>query len=264
MTGSPTLGFRIFRAVFLLGLAAFFALPLIAMLDFSTKVPATGERTLEDWKALIVDETLRESILVSLQLALLTVLGMVLLLVPTMIWVRLRVPRATRLVEFLCLLPLTIPALVIVVGIKNVMAWVTYYVGDTPLALTFPYIVLVLPFSYRAIDAALSAIDVKTLSEAARSLGASWPTVFVRIVLPNIVSGVLGAATITVALVLGEYTFGSLLNYVTMPVEIAAIYKVQARAAVAAALASIIVIALMLMLLSYISRDRRTRQGAAA
>ena len=121
-----------------------------------------------------------------------------------------------------------------------------------------------LPFSYRAIDAALSAIDVKTLSEAARSLGASWPTVFVRIVLPNIVSGVLGAATITVALVLGEYTFGSLLNYVTMPVEIAAIYKVQARAAVAAALASIIVIALMLMLLSYISRDRRTRQGAAA
>ncbi len=264
MTGNPSVGFRVFRVLFLLGCVAFFALPLVAMLDFSTKIPATGERTFDDWKTLVTNQTLRESIIVSVELAALTVLGMVLLLVPTMIWVRLRVPRATRLVEFLCLLPLTIPALVIVVGIKNVMAWVSYYVGDTPLALTFPYIILVLPFSYRAIDSALSAIDVKTLSEAARSLGAGWPTVFVRIVLPNIVSGVLGAATITVALVLGEFTFGSLLNYETMPVAIAAIYKVQARAAVAAALASIIVIAVLLMLLSYVSRDRRTQKGAAA
>ena len=45
---------------------------------------------------------------------------MLVLLIPTMIWVRLRVPQAGRLMEFLCLLPLTIPPLVIVVGITNV------------------------------------------------------------------------------------------------------------------------------------------------
>jgi len=39
---------------------------------------------------------------------------MLLVLVPTMIWVRLRTPWAKGVVEFLCLLPLTIPALVIV------------------------------------------------------------------------------------------------------------------------------------------------------
>ena len=87
---------------------------------------------------------------------------------------------------------------------------------------------------------------------------------FVRIVLPNIITGVLSAASITVALVLGEYTFASLLNYLTMPVEIAAIYKVQARAAVAAALASILLVALLLLVLSYVSRDRRTKEGSAA
>lgn len=257
-------GFKVFRALLLSLVGAFFAVPLIAMADFSTKIPATGERTVADWKLLVTDQALRDSIVTSLLLALLTVVGMVVLLVPTMIWVRLRVPGATRLIEFLCLLPLAIPALVIVVGIKNIMAWVTYFLGDTPLALALPYIVLVLPFSYRAIDSALSAIDVKTLSEAARSLGAGWLTVFVRIVFPNIVNGVLGAATITVALVLGEYTFGSLLNYLTMPVEIAAIWKYESRAAVAAALASIFVIALMLMMLSYISRDRRSKEGSAA
>ena len=109
------------------------------------------------------------------------------------------------LIEFLCLLPLTIPALVIVVGISNVYSWVTYLLGDSPLVLTFVYVVFVLPYAYRALDAALSSIDVATLAEAARSLGAGWFTVIVRIIMPNITGGILGAAFIAVALVLGEY-----------------------------------------------------------
>ena len=71
---------------------------------------------------------------------------------------------------------------------------------------------LVLPYAYRAIDAGLSAIDVKTLAEAARSLGSNWFTVIVRVVLPNIRSAVLSAAFLTVALVLGEFTIASLLH----------------------------------------------------
>ena len=99
---------------------------------------------------------------------------MVVLLVPTMIWVRLRTPGLSRIVEFLCLLPLTVPPLVIVVGITNVYTWVNYLLGDSPQVLVFAYVVLVLPYSYRSIDSALSAIDVTTLAEAARSLGAGW------------------------------------------------------------------------------------------
>ena len=120
MTGARTWG--LLRWSLLLAFTAFFLLPLMALLDFSTKLPATGERTGEFWRALTQDPTMTEAITTSLLLNLLTVVGMVVLLVPTMIWVRLRVPGATRLVEFLCLLPLTIPALVIVVGIKNVYA----------------------------------------------------------------------------------------------------------------------------------------------
>ena len=84
--------------------------------------------------------------------------------------------RCAALVEFVCLLPLTIPAIVLVVGLAPVYAWITYLLGESPLTLTFAYIVLVLPFAYRALDAGLSAIDVVTLAEAARSLGASWAT----------------------------------------------------------------------------------------
>ena len=109
--------------------------------------------------------------------------------------------------------------------------------------LTFVYVVLVLPYAYRAIDAALSAIDVATLSEAARSLGAGWFTVIVRIIMPNITGGILRRAFIAVALVLGEYVFASLLHFDTLPVAMAALCKSNGPAAMAAALASMILVA---------------------
>ncbi len=141
----------------------FFLFPLYAMADFSTRNLIAGGRTLQAWKNLVADDALYQAIVISLLLAVFTVVVMLVILVPTMIWVRLRAPWAKGMVEFLCLLPLTIPALVIVVGLRNVYLWVTYFLGESALTLTFVYVVLVLPFAYRAIDAALSAIDLKTL-----------------------------------------------------------------------------------------------------
>ncbi|MCY7402582.1 MAG: ABC transporter permease subunit [Nocardioides sp.] len=259
MSGSTS--WRVLRWVLLLVFAVFFLLPLVALLDFSTTVPATGERTGAAWRSLAQDPTLTEAITTSLLLALITVVGMIVLLVPTMVWVRLRVPRATRLVEFLCLLPLTIPALVIVVGIKNVYAWVNYLVGDSPLTLSFVYVVLVLPYAYRAIDSALSGLDATTLAEAARSLGASWTTVIVHVIVPNIWPGILAASFISVALVLGEYTVSSLLSYNTLPVVIVLLGKSDAPQSMAAALASILFAAALLVLLSFLDRRRRPHGG---
>ena len=244
------------RWVLLLLFGVFFALPLLALLNFSTRDVITKERTGQAWSALFDDPLMSQAIRTSLELAVITMVGMVVLLVPTMIWVRLRVPAATRLVEFICLLPITIPALVIVVGLKNVYAWVAYLVGDSALTLAFVYVVLVLPFSYRAIDAALSAIDSTTLAEAARSLGAGWFTVIARVIVPNIWQGVLNAAFVTVALVLGEYTIASLLHYDTLQVAIVLLGKSDAPTSMAASLGTIALAFVLLVGLSLLDRRR--------
>jgi putative spermidine/putrescine transport system permease protein len=171
--------------------------------------------------------------------------------------VRLRTPWAKGVVEFLCLLPLTIPALVVVVGLKNVYLWVTYFFGESALTLTFVYVVVVLPFAYRSIDAALSAIDLGTLSEAARSLGAGWTTTIARVVVPNIWSGVLSAAFISVAVVLGEYTIASLSGFQTLPIEIVALGKSDGPTSVAASLATLLFGFVLLLALSLVTRRRR-------
>ncbi|MGH3510378.1 MAG: ABC transporter permease [Nocardioidaceae bacterium] len=257
MSGSRTQDRHPWRTLLLIPFGLFFFVPLLSMLDFSTRNPATNHRTFAYWDALVKDPDVRSAIIVSLLLALFTVVLMLVLLVPTMIWVRLRVPKASRLIEFLCLMPLTIPALVIVVGIRNVFSWVTYIFGDSALTLTLPYVILVLPYAYRSIDSALAAINVVTLSEAARSLGARWLTVIWRIVVPNITSGLMSAAFVAVALVLGEYTFASLLNFPTpLPVVQVQLGQTSGPTSVAAALASFAFVAVLLVLISFFDRRK--------
>ncbi len=250
----------VFRVVVLLACGAFFLVPLLSMLDFSTRdYRNEGERTGAAWQLLITDPLLRGSIITSLVLSVLTVVLMIALLVPTMIWIRLRLPRLRRLVEFLCLLPLTVPPLVILVGATNVTLWLNYLIGNTPYWLALLYVVLVLPYAYRALDAGLSAIDVNTLAEAARSLGASWWTVIVSVIVPNVKTALISASFISIALVLGEYTFASLLNFNTLQVTIALQAKSNAQESVAASLAAIIFAIALLIILTVVSGGRRSR-----
>ncbi len=251
------LGTKVFRMSMAALFALFFLFPLYAMADFSTRNLLGHGRTLAAWRNLLADDALFHAIVISLALAVLTVLTMLAILVPTMIWVRLRAPWARGLVEFLCLLPLTIPALVIVVGLRNVYLWVTYLLGESALTLTFVYAVIVLPFAYRALDGALSSIDLQTLSEAARSLGAGWTTVILRVVLPNIWSGILSAAFISIAVVLGEYTIASLSGFETIQVQIVSVGKTDGPTSVAASLAVLLFGFVLLMVLSLVTGRRR-------
>ena len=148
--------------------------------------------------------------------ALLTVVC-ALLVVPTAYWVQLRMPRLRGLVEFITLLPLVIPAIVIVFGyirIYNSSSWLplTATGTSTNILLTFGYVTLALPYMYRAVDTGLRAIDVATLTEAAQSLGAGWITIMARVILPNVLVAVLSGAFLTFAIVIGEFTMAALLN----------------------------------------------------
>jgi putative spermidine/putrescine transport system permease protein len=255
-------GSKVFRGLLWVLFGLFFLFPLYAMADFSTRNLIAGGRSMRAWQNLVVDDALYQAIVISLLLAVFTVIAMLVILVPTMIWVRLRAPWAKGMVEFLCLLPLTIPALVIVVGLRNVYLWVTYFLGESALTLTFVYVVLVLPFAYRALDAALSSIDLQTLAEAARSLGAGWTTTILRVVVPNIWSGILSAAFISIAVVLGEYTIASLSGYQTLQVQIVAIGKTDGPTSVAASLAVLLFGFVLLLVLSVVTRGRRRAAAA--
>ena len=247
------------RVVLLVVIGAYLLVPLLSMLEFSTR-GAGSTRTLEAWKAIGSYPELISAITLSLELAALTVLGMLCLLVPTMVWVHLRLPGLRRVMEFVCLLPLTIPAIVLVVGLSPVFSGLNYFFADSPLVLAFVFVVLVLPYAYRSIDAGLRAVDIETLSEAAQGLGASWWGVLFRIVIPSIRGALLSAAVLSIALVMGEYTIASLLNYNTLQVVL---YQVGLRNAAVSVAVSLAALMFGFVLLFVVSSAGARRRGAA-
>jgi putative spermidine/putrescine transport system permease protein len=238
----------------------FFLLPFLAMVRFSLEGSKLGTWSLTAWTQIVSYPGLLSAVEITLELAVITCAVMLVLLVPTMIWVQLRVRWISRTIEFLCLLPLTIPAIVLVVGLAPIFNRIRHY-NLSALQLFWAYVILALPYAYRALAAGLNAIDATTLSEAARSLGASWFTVMVRVIAPNMRQAILNALLLTGALVLGEFTIAYLLLYTNLQV---ALYSISRNTPNAGVLFSTSAAALMLafgllLILSYVGRRRRGR-----
>lgn len=196
--------------------ALYFVLPLISTAEFSLKM-RRGAYTPDAYWTVLADPRFQQTFTYSVLMALATIAFGVLLVVPTAYWVRLKLPRWRPVLEFITLLPLIIPPIVIVFGyirLYNTSSWLplTGSAMGTNLLLMFGYVILSLPYMYRAVDTAMRSIDVATLTEAAESLGAKWPTILFRCIFPNVMSGVLSGAFITFAIVMGEFTMAALLN----------------------------------------------------
>ncbi len=202
-------------SAFLFG-SLIFILPLFGMTEFSLSM-RRGVYSFDAYASVLADPQFRETLAYSVVMALFTIAFGILLVVPTAYWVRLRMPELRPVIEFITLLPLVIPAIVIVFGYIRLyntssILPLTGTAMGTNVLLMFGYATLALPYMYRAVDTGLRTVDVGTLTEAAQSLGAGWGTILARIILPNVLVAVLSGAFLTFAIVLGEFTMAALLN----------------------------------------------------
>jgi putative spermidine/putrescine transport system permease protein len=267
------------RWVIVAVIALLFLVPIASMLEFTLRGGLVGGYTFDRWAKLFGADgglTGQYKPIVtglgnSLLLAVVTVVVMLVLLVPTMVLVRIRFPKLQRVLEFVCLLPITIPAIVLVVGLAPVYSVVSRMFGSGVWTLAFAYGVIVLPYAYRAVQSNLAAVDVVTLSEAARSLGAGSATILFRVVVPNIRRGLLAAAFISVAVVLGEYTIAALLNRVNLQTALVVVSKADPYIAVIIALLALAFAFVLLLVIGFIGgsgtpgrgRSRRGRGSAS-
>ena len=178
--------------------------------------------------------------------------------------------------ELLTLLPLVLPPIALVVGVRSVLSWAPDYFLNTPLAQAFfalqnpslpwilvlIYVVMAMPFVYRALDAGVRGADLRTLTEAGRSLGASWPQVLVSVVLPVLRTSVLNASFLTLALVLGEFTIASILGFETFPIWIVKISGSEPQLSVSVSVLSLMVTWGLLLLISALDRRRGTKENS--
>jgi putative spermidine/putrescine transport system permease protein len=242
-----------------LGLAGgYFAIPLYAALRFCLK-GASGGWSTAALRGIPSQPGFRAAFGLSLRLAVVTTLLTLVLIVPTAVYVHLRLPALRRLLDGVTILPIVIPPVVLIVGVLQVAP---SPLKSTPYLLALEYVVLAMPFAYRSIDVGLRALDLRTLVDASRSLGGGWTTTLLRVLLPNLRAALLSATVLTVALVLGEYTMATLDQYQTFPVWIVVFDQDNAQTSVAASLAALLLTWLVLLAISLLSSRRGGRRPA--
>ena len=201
--------------VFGLG-AAYFLLPLLATFVFSMQM-RRGQLTFDAYLSVFSDNRFQSTFTYSLLCAVFAIVIGVVIVVPAAYFVRLRLQWLRPVMEFITLLPLIVPPIILVFGhIKlfnsSSILPLTNSTFGTDLLLTCGYVTLAMPYMYRAIDTGLRTIDVQTLTEAATSLGSGPIRIMAQVIFPNIFVAVLSGAFLTFAIVIGEFVLASLLN----------------------------------------------------
>ena len=102
-----------------------------------------------------------------------------------------------------------------------------------------------------------TAMDVAVLSEAARSLGASWWTVTWRVLLPNLRRGITAACFLTITVVLGEYTLASFLSRTTFQTALLLVQSTDPYVAAVFSLAALLFGFVLLVLIGRVGTGRR-------
>ena len=201
--------------VFLLG-ASYFIVPLVATFEFSLRM-RRGYYSFDSYASVFSDPNFQATFGYSVLIGIFSILVGIVIVVPAVYFVRLRLPWLRPFMEFFTLLPLIIPAIILVYGYIRLYnsSSIVPFTGSalgTDILLTFAYVTLALPYTYRAVDTGMRTIDVRTLTEAAQIAGANTIQIISQIILPNILVAVLSGAFLTFAIVIGEFTIASLLN----------------------------------------------------
>ncbi|NIF20182.1 ABC transporter permease [Candidatus Pantoea multigeneris] len=171
--------------------------------------------------------------------------------------------RWAAVIEECLMLPVAIPGLATALGLLLVyggfgelrQSWLFILIG---------HVLFTLPFMVRPVLAVLKAIDVKSMEEAAASLGAGPLRRFLTVVVPNAVSGMLAGAFMVITLSIGEFNITWMLHTPltkTLPVGLADSYA-SMRLEMGSAYTTLFLIMIIPLLLAMhaLARPRRSRE----
>lgn len=244
----------IFTASFLAILI--FVFPLFSASIYSFRGAGGKGHSFINYQWLLHQDGFGPSLLTSLKLATLAGALNLILMVPTMVYLNLKGQRFKSIVDFICILPLIIPVVSLAIGAQVAMP---AFLQNTEYELVFFFVIIALPYTFRALDTSLQTVALKTLVEASRSLGASWISTILRVIVPAIKSGILASLFLCFALSIGEYTITSLLHWETFPTWTVVAGQQNILGAIAISVFSFVAAIALLTAVSLLSSRKRRK-----
>lgn len=253
---------RFWAGVIYFWAASYFIIPLAATFYWSLRAQK-GVLGFEAYRRLFADSNFMPAFSQSIVNAVAAIALSLLLIVPTAYWVTLRLPKLRPVVEFITLLPFVIPAVVLVFGLIRLysrppLLWTATY-ESSRILLVCVYAALSFPYMFRSVDNGLRAMDVRSLTEAAQSLGAGWPTILFQVIFPNLRVALLSGALLTFAIVIGELTIALFMAQKTLGPYMANLTRSKVYEPSAMAIVAFAITWAAMGLIAFISADRRKK-----
>lgn len=245
----------------------YFFLPLYGTFDFSLRMER-GVLSFKAYELVFADPRFWQAFRYSIVMAVITIAISVSIFVPTVYWMYLKVPQARPVMDVITILPFIIPGIVLVFGLIRTFSrpplQLTLRPWSTDILMVAGYIIISMPYMFRAVDVGMRSIDVRTLTEAAQSLGSSWFEVLKDVIIPNLRIAILSGALISFATVMGELILADFLVRPALGPYMVRIGLTKAYEPAALAIISYSLTWFSLGLLQVVSSRSEDRQKAAA
>ncbi|WP_019419926.1 ABC transporter permease [Paenibacillus sp. OSY-SE] len=144
----------------------------------------------------------------SLLLSSAATIAAVVVIVPATFAILLYAPKLERWVQTLVMLTYAVPGVIMAVGLIRAYSGKGFSMIIIVLG---AYVIGMLPFMYQGTRNSLRAVQAGSLMEAAELLGASRMKAFIRVIVPNIMPGILVSALLSFSILFGEFVLINIL-----------------------------------------------------
>ena len=114
-------------------------------------------------------------------------------------------PKLESVIQSICMIPHTLKGVILAISVLALYAGTGPILGNRIVMLTFVYSIIILPFVYQGVRNNLRAIPIRQLVEAAEILGASRLHAFFRIVIPNVLNGIVVSSLLGMSMIFGDF-----------------------------------------------------------
>lgn len=111
--------------------------------------------------------------------------------------------------QFICMIPYALQGVILSISVISLYSTSESILSNRILMLFGAYSILVLPYIYQGIRNCMNSIDAKMLLEAAQMLGCNKFIAYIKIILPNIIFGLLISALLAESIVFGDFVLAN-------------------------------------------------------
>jgi len=248
---------QLISALLLLVIGILIALPLVGAAEFSLRDGGRNKHSFKSYTWIFQQEDFFTNAMTTLEITIVAVLVTFILMVPTVAWLHIYGKRYIKFVEILTVLPLIIPVVALATGAQLALPG---WLQSTKYVLSMMYVVLAMPFTFRALDIGMRGVQLEILVAAGRNLGAPWRAVILKVITPVILPSIFAALFLTVALSLGEFTLAQLLHWTTFPTWVAVAAQGNILGATALSVGSLLTAWVLLFSFTFFDRKKTNYQ----